>query len=194
MQKLQPDVDAGAHDSRRRTSLQELAASASIRASTHSPVLQWARDRGQRKGGMLSEIAPRLFVGNRAASRDRELLRAHNIVAVVCVGARPVFGDLDYHHVKVKDDGTQTMRWMFRPAVRFVAANISRGAVLVHCQGGMSRSPAMAMAYLLIECGLSLPEAAELVLLARPSVKPRPRFLDDLRELEAVSFCFETAF
>lgn len=171
----------------RRASLRELAASADVRDGAIPPELQWARDCGQRKGGMLSEVVPCLFLGNRAASRDRELLRARDIVAVVCVGARPVFSDLEYHHIKIKDDGTQSMRLAFGPAVRFIAANLVRGAVLVHCQGGMSRSPAMIMAYLLIERGLSLPEAAETVLLARPAVKPRPRFLEDLRELEMVS-------
>mmetsp|Transcript_23110 Transcript_23110/g.41341 ORF Transcript_23110/g.41341 Transcript_23110/m.41341 type:complete len:498 (-) Transcript_23110:95-1588(-) len=159
-----------------------------------SSLLQWAREGKQTHvGGMVSEVAPRLLVGNRRFAADRELLRRHNVVAVVCVGAKPQFegeSGLRYHHVSISDDGTQSMYPFFEAATEFISEALGRKtqnqeAVLVHCQGGMSRSPAMAMAYLIRREGLTLAEAAEMVYAARPAVKPRPTFLRDLEELQA---------
>lgn len=136
----------------------------------------------------MSEVAPRLLVGNRRFAADRGLLRTNNVVAVVCVGAKPQFsGDstLVYHHVSIPDTGGEPMSPHFAAAGEFISSQLARGegAVLVHCQGGMSRSPCMAMAYLIQHKGLTLSEAAEMISLARPAVRPRPTFILELETL-----------
>ena len=47
-----------------------------------------------------------------------------------------------------------------------------KGAVLVHCYAGQSRSVAFVLAYLCAHQGLSLADAYALVLMARPCAKP----------------------
>lgn len=126
-------------------------------------------------------VVPGLFLGNKQAACDRELLRSKGVVAVCAVGARQVFNDdLVYFHVSIEDDGCQTMLPHFSPACKFIHKQRMRGAVLVHCKGGISRSPTMIVAYLMMYERLSISEASEVCSLARPAARPREIFLQDL--------------
>jgi protein-tyrosine phosphatase len=63
-------------------------------------------------------------------------------------------------------------------AVAFIAANIERGIVYVHCKAGYSRAAAVVGAYLLEVGGANDPqEATTLLRTARPAIVIRPEVL-----------------
>lgn len=61
-------------------------------------------------------------------------------------------------------------------ATSFIAANIRRGCVLVHCGAGISRSAAVVIAYLCRYAGMSYAEALAFVKAKRPQVAPADVF------------------
>ena len=61
-------------------------------------------------------------------------------------------------------------------ATGFIAANIGRGCVLVHCGAGISRSAAVVIAYLCRYAGMSYAEALTFVKVRRPQVAPADVF------------------
>ena len=61
-------------------------------------------------------------------------------------------------------------------ATEFIAANIKRGCVLVHCGAGISRSAAVVIAYLCRYTGMSYAEALTFVKVRRPQVAPADVF------------------
>lgn len=171
----------------KRSKLQDLASEVPGRCVIEEhPLLQWARAQ-HRKGGMMSEVIPGLFLGNKQAAADRELLRSKGIVAVCAVGAKQVFNDdLVYHHVSIEDDGSESMLRHFPAACHFISAQRRGGNVLVHCKGGISRSPTMAIAILLQCEELPLPIAMDICALARPAARPSEVFVRDLQEFSEV--------
>jgi len=56
--------------------------------------------------------------------------------------------------------------------------------VLVHCQAGMSRSPAVVAAFLVLKRGLSVSDALDTIKRVRPSVRPSQKLLLDLHVLQ----------
>lgn len=148
-------------------------------------MLQWARtnQRGRGEGGQVV-VAPSLLLGNKMAAADADLLHRRGVVAVCAVGARQVFPGAG-HHVCIQDDGAESMLPHFEAACNFIHEHRRRGAVLVHCKGGISRSPAMVIAYLMRHEHLSLVDAMEVCSLARPAARPRDIFLQDLESWQA---------
>ena len=70
-------------------------------------------------------------------------------------------------------------------AIQFIDEHISRSeGVLVHCQGGKSRSASMVLAYLISKQGMSFEDALELLKQKRKVVKPNDSFAAQLKEFE----------
>jgi atypical dual specificity phosphatase len=61
---------------------------------------------------------------------------------------------------------------------------VGRKPVLVHCLGGISRSPTLVCAYLMKSCGLTWRQALEFVKAKRSCVDPNIGFLSQLEEWE----------
>lgn len=173
----------------RRSRLAEVVAdrqNASVRESGEEPaLLQWARTQRSRSEGGLVIVAPGLLLGNKMAAADTDLLHRRGVVAVCAVGARQVFPGAG-HHVSIEDNGAESMLPHFEAACNFIHEHRRRGTVLVHCKGGISRSPAMAIAYLMRHEHLSLVDAMEVCSLARPAARPRDMFFHDLESWQAL--------
>jgi len=151
-------------------------------------LVEWARTSHQKEKGGLVLVAPGLFLGNKQAAADVDLLDRKGIVAVCAVGARQVFRGAG-HHVSIEDDGSDSMLPHFEAACNFIHEHHRpeqpmAGAVLVHCKGGISRSPTVVIAYLMKHYNLSLTSAMEVCCLARPAARPRENFLQDLETYE----------
>lgn len=141
-------------------------------------LLEWAKANRQKEGGLVS-VAPGLFLGNKTAAADANLLHRKGVVGVCAVGARQVFAGAG-HHISIEDDGSTSMLPYFEAACSFIHQHRQQGAVLVHCKGGISRSPTMVIAYLMRHEHLSLTDAIEVCSCARPAARPREVFLQDL--------------
>ncbi|XP_018654939.1 putative dual specificity protein phosphatase [Schistosoma mansoni] len=64
------------------------------------------------------------------------------------------------------------------------SAKAAHGRVLIHCSAGISRSPTLAIAYLMYSCRMKMHEAYDVVKSGRNSVAPNFNFLGQLLEFE----------
>ena len=114
-----------------------------------------------------------IFVSNADAARDAYLLSALEVSAVISVGGGKKshnndFVD-DFKHIGIKDRSETSYLPIFEEAVSFAAPIIESGRnLLVHCQGGMHRSPVVAAALLVRFAGLSAEQAIASIQAARP--------------------------
>lgn len=139
--------------------------------------------------GGPTRILPFLFLGSQRDAQDPELLAAHNIgyelnVSTSC--PKPDFiPDAHFLRIPVNDSHADKLRPHFARACRFLdKVRESSGCVLVHCLAGVSRSPTVAIAYVMRHLGLSSDDAYRYVKSKRPSISPNFNFLGQLLEYE----------
>jgi protein-tyrosine phosphatase len=98
----------------------------------------------------VTRIWERLYLGN---TKDAEQIANANpmgIAAVIslCAEAPRSRGkDLSYTSIPIDDSGLLSAR-KFAAVMSAIATAVGRGKVLVHCAGGMSRSPILLAAWL----------------------------------------------
>ncbi|KAF7641754.1 hypothetical protein LDENG_00272910 [Lucifuga dentata] len=148
-------------------------------------VLFWDREPEQPS---LSIILPRLYLG---AESDvtQECLSSLGISYVLSVSRcspQPSFlPRTRYLRIPIDDSLWDDLLPWIPQALHFIDTAVSSGAsVLVHCAAGISRSPALAVAYVMYRLGMDLDHAYRFVKERRPSISPNFNFLGQLQHLQ----------
>ncbi|KAG5190251.1 protein-tyrosine phosphatase-like protein, partial [Tribonema minus] len=123
---------------------------------------------------------------------DLDTMQKLGIVRVVnCTRGCPNFhpDQLAYLRLELADAGHQKISHCFDAVVSAIdCARAAGGACLVHCTAGISRSPALVIAYLMKTKRWSLAAALAHMQKCRPSVSPNPAFMAQLAAYEASLF------
>eukprot|EP01012_Entosiphon_sulcatum_P018618 TRINITY_DN23375_c0_g1_i1.p2 TRINITY_DN23375_c0_g1~~TRINITY_DN23375_c0_g1_i1.p2 ORF type:complete len:199 (+),score=42.05 TRINITY_DN23375_c0_g1_i1:324-920(+) len=155
------------------------------------------------------EIVPFLFLGSLATATDAQFLSSRNVRRVLSVGSH-LFPSLPVGVTHLNVDILDEDREAFgsdrlAQCVAFIreglppphqglprreetkedGKEVEEGppsSVLVHCEGGISRSPTVVAAFLVAEWGLSAEAALELVRQKRPCVCPNRAFRRQLAD------------
>ncbi|KAF5361043.1 hypothetical protein D9756_004856 [Leucocoprinus leucothites] len=141
------------------------------------------------------EILPGLLLGPFAASKSLETLNALGVTHIVCIrdakeafSVRPRYPDhFKYMVLDVEDNEEQNLIRLFPGAKKFIDDAISdKGRVLVHCNGGISLSPAFVVMFVMQHYQLSWEDALHMVQNRRYCISPNGGFLTQIKEYEAI--------
>ncbi|KAM9780449.1 uncharacterized protein ACB057_016531 [Neosynchiropus ocellatus] len=136
----------------------------------------------------LSIILPRLYLGAESDVTQEQLasLGISHVLNVSRCSPRPAFlPSSRYLRIPIDDSLWADLLPWIPQAFSFIDAAMSSGAsVLVHCAAGISRSPALAVAYIMYSLGLDLDHAYRFVKERRPSISPNFNFLGQLQHFQ----------
>mmetsp|Transcript_15749 Transcript_15749/g.32601 ORF Transcript_15749/g.32601 Transcript_15749/m.32601 type:complete len:174 (-) Transcript_15749:271-792(-) len=127
-----------------------------------------------------------IVLGDKSGAADPELLQEAQITHVLNVAGSSfdnLVPGLEYANIRLLDKEEALLP--FDEALEFIGnAKRDGGQVLVHCRGGMSRSPALVTAHLMVEKGMTLEESISFIQQARGRLFINGGFLRQLQELE----------
>ncbi|XP_060748280.1 probable dual specificity protein phosphatase DDB_G0281963 [Tachysurus vachellii] len=133
----------------------------------------------------LSRILPQLYLG---AESDvtQDCLSARGISYVLSVSRccpQPSFlPQSQYLRIPIDDSLRDDLLPWIPQALRFIDGAMSLGcSVIVHCAAGISRSPALAVAYIMYSLEMDLDHAYRFVKERRPTISPNFNFLGQLQ-------------
>ncbi|KAM9299205.1 dual specificity protein phosphatase 8-like [Gastrophryne carolinensis] len=137
----------------------------------------------------VTRILPHLYLGSQNDVMDQEVMNQNGITHVLNVSyscPKPVFiSDNHFLRIPINDSYCEKILPWLSAAVEFIGkVELVNGKVLVHCLAGISRSAAVAIAYIMRSMGLSLDDAYRFVKEKRPTISPNFNFLGQLLEYE----------
>ena len=149
-----------------------------------------------------TKILPYLYLGGYEVTTDKRMmqdtLKITHIVNVTVESECHFEEDFKYAHIKLSDSTDRNkadLLSILDEAFAFIDdAKQNNGAVLVHCQVGMSRSASVVIAYLMCVEKMSLHAAFVLVKGKRPVTAPNYGFMEQLVEYEQQLFNGKTTF
>merc|ERR1719446_1283278 len=136
-----------------------------------------------------SQVLPHLYLGNMRDAANSSVLTRLNIRYILNVTAKPasysIPSGFQYKHLEAADNGFQNLRQFFEEAFEFIdSAKTAGTAVLIHCQAGISRSPTIAIAYLMKNYMMPMADAYKFVKTKRSIISPNLNFMGQLWEFE----------
>lgn len=152
------------------------------------------------KGLDCTQILPFLFLGSAKASKDAEGLKALGISHIVNLAGKSLYPDRFVYiqaHIKDSEDvrlvlfsvsGSSLILSQAElfPSLPLLCAQLDEigakgGRVLVHCLGGISRSPAVVVGYLMHRGRITYADALKLVREKRKAAHPNRNFEEQLK-------------
>ncbi|GAB6018549.1 hypothetical protein CHUAL_000244 [Chamberlinius hualienensis] len=136
-----------------------------------------------------TRILPFLYLGSQNDAINRDVLKDHDITYELNVSTncpKPDFiMDHQFMRIPVNDNYSEKLLPHFNKAFHFLdKVRQANGCVLVHCLAGISRSPTIAIAYVMRHLRVSSEEAYRYVKSKRASISPNFNFLGQLLEYE----------
>lgn len=166
-----------------RSELIELSA----RASPPRPILSGAPSPFNQDNlfSSLSFICGFMAIGSQVTAQDLSFLDREKITHVLNLTACPfkpeVLSSRICLQIALLDSPAQDILSHIPAAIDFIqSARDSGGRILIHCLAGISRSSAIAIAYLMWQGHRSFPAAYEMVRAHRPCAAPNLNFLGQL--------------
>lgn len=142
--------------------------------------------------GGIAQITPTLFLSRGNVASNRSLLLSKGITCVVNATIElPNFNwpHMEYVKVPLADMPHSPISLYFDSvADKIHSVGRKRGAVLVHCAAGVSRSASLCLAYLMKYHRVSLAEAHAWVKARRPVIRPNGGFWRQLIDYERKLF------
>lgn len=141
------------------------------------------------------EIIPGLYLGPFQASKSIETLRQLGISHIVCIrDAKEAFSvkarfpeQFRYLVLDVEDNEEQNLIRLFPEAKQFIYDAIAGGGrVLVHCNGGISLSPAFVVMFVMEHHQMGYEDALHMVQNRRYCISPNGGFLTQIKEYESI--------
>ncbi len=133
-------------------------------------------------------LEPGLFLGSAESARNVDVLVKLGITHILnAATAREKLApdQFKYLTLELQDTADQEMLPAFDAAHAFIAEAVdSGGAVLIHCQAGVSRSVTIAASFLIAHHRMTSAEALQFVQSKRPTAKPIQHFVEELKRYE----------
>jgi len=143
----------------------------------------------------ISEILPGfLFLSNIMLLQHKKYLGGAKIKYILSIVTDSVYAEIQedinalvkVKHIPMEDISDVEISKYFQEAHDFIEeARANDCKILVHCEGGISRSPTIVIAYLMKYHKMTLKEAMEHVSEKRPIISPNLGFMNELRKFEA---------
>jgi len=134
----------------------------------------------------LSEILPGLFLGSSRDAEDLNLLKQYQIKTIINISTSiPCYFEnenyFEYLRLPCHDSPNQNILQYFETTFEYIHQKLSTYKnILVHCQGGVSRSPSFIIGYLMKYHSKTFDEAHNLVRNKRSIINPNLNFLGQL--------------
>lgn len=148
----------------------------------------------------LSQITPHLFLSNWPSSENTQLLKNHQIKAILTAETRPRNKNIankyrelgiSYKQIYINDSPSENISLYFDPTYDFIESHISEGHnVLVNCHAGVSRSVTLVLNWIIRNWYQACPEqldpyeavveSLEFIRERRPIVNPNLGFMKQL--------------
>ena len=143
----------------------------------------------------MSEVLPGLFLSGADDAYNRQFLLAEGITHVLnCAeelsARQQQYGtDVVIQHIPMEDDETPEVEKQLQEAVNQLQSWYRRDyKVLVHCRAGISRSPTVVIAWLMLCNNMSFDDAWKKVVAARNFIRPNDYFMAVLKKLDTLSY------
>ncbi|KAG6967763.1 hypothetical protein JG688_00006154 [Phytophthora aleatoria] len=148
-----------------------------------------ASKRRNDQAAVCSKLTDFLYIGGAVAAKNKSMLIQNGITHVINCAASVApasFPDeFCYFSIRLRDHSSQDIARHFYSMFDFIErARESGGRIFLHCIKGISRSPTMAIAYLMWYKNIGMYQALDFVRQSRPIVDPNAGFIFQLTEWE----------
>lgn len=140
----------------------------------------------------IVSIIPGLYLSSQDPAVCNDLLKKYEIRHILSIGVNisEKYDDIQYHTCDLLDLPETNIIPSIKKCVDIIHANRKEN-ILVHCNAGVSRSPSIVIAYLMIVMKLSYDESYDTVKRARSCIRPNDGFVKQLRSIENTTVFYE---
>jgi dual specificity MAP kinase phosphatase len=138
----------------------------------------------------MSEVLPGLYLGNAHDAQDMNLLKQNQIKFIINISTTiPCYHEnenlFEYLRLSCNDNCQENILQYFEKTFEYIHQNLLLNQnVLVHCQGGISRSPSFIIGYLMKYYSKTFDQAYTIVKDKRKIINPNLNFLAQLTRYE----------
>lgn len=137
----------------------------------------------------VANIISGLYLSSQDPVVCNDILKKYKIEHILSIGVNisEKFDDIQYYNCDLLDLPESDIIPSIKKCINIIHANRKEN-ILVHCNAGVSRSPTIIIAYLMIMMELSYNEAYNKVKEIRSCIKPNDGFVKQLKNIENISF------